>query len=107
MHKQKLQELEKNLSLMEEELEKLKERRLEVYAFEIRSRLKEGDICPVCGHRLEHIEFEGKGEDIASLIKRQEELERAINGLRSELFERQAKFSLLENKEKELQESLH
>ncbi len=107
IHKQKLQELEKNLSLMEEELEKLKERRLEVYAFEIRSSLKEGDICPVCGHRLEHIEFEEKGEDIASLIKRQEELERAINGLRSELFERQAKFSLLENKEKELQESLH
>ncbi|MEM4869926.1 MAG: hypothetical protein QW081_06020, partial [Desulfurococcaceae archaeon] len=35
-----------------EELEKLKERRLELYAFEIRSRLKEGDICPVCIYQI-------------------------------------------------------
>ncbi len=106
IHKRKLQELERNLISIEEELEKLKERRFEVYTFEIRSRLKEGDICPVCGHRLEHLEVEEKEEDLTRLIQGQEELEEKAKALRSEVFGTQTKFSILEVREKELQESL-
>ncbi|WPM31747.1 AAA family ATPase [Hydrogenobacter sp. T-2] len=107
IYEKRLQELEKNLSSIEEQLEGLKERRIDVYAFEIRSRLTEGDVCPVCGHRVEHIELKEQGEDITSLIKRQEELEKTANSLRSELLENQAKVSILKTKEKELQEALY
>ncbi len=105
-HREKLQEMEASLRTVEERLGELSKRRFELYSFEIRAGLKEGDLCPVCGQRVGHLIVEEGQEDLHELLKEQEALESQREALRAELSRVQAYLSTLEGRERELEGAL-
>ncbi|MFN7065877.1 MAG: AAA family ATPase [Aquificaceae bacterium] len=84
---------------LEEELLSLEGRRAQSLALELRSYLKEGDICPVCGGRVGPLDILVHGEDWRHLIER---LER----VREELSKYQAKLESHQLGREELEKEL-
>jgi exonuclease SbcC len=102
LYQSRVLELEEGLRLLEIEREKLQEKRLDVYALEIRAGLREGDTCPVCGGTVGHLVSEKSEEDLQEILHRLKELEEERERLKKELSEAHANISFLERKEEEL-----
>ncbi|MCX8076818.1 MAG: hypothetical protein N3C57_07285 [Aquificaceae bacterium] len=94
------------LKNLESELELLETRRLEIYAVELRTNLKEGDVCPVCGGLIKggyHVE---EREDIQSLLSNLRQLQERIKSLRDELNRIETRIGIYSSKERECEEYL-
>ncbi len=122
--KERLEEIEKEISELESgirrleeevenvkrELEKgerrLKEASLKVYAHRIRSHLKEGDRCPVCGGKFRGGEVRGEEEDISHLESEIKKLQERYISLEKELSSLRAKRDSLKKEEEGLRSKL-
>ncbi|MCS6998287.1 MAG: AAA family ATPase [Aquificaceae bacterium] len=96
----------KGLEEIKGELSTLEEKKLELYAMEIRSSLRAGSPCPVCGGVVSEEEHAKREEDIRALTSRLYELREKREDLARELSAREAQFSMLEEREQKLIESL-
>ncbi|MFN3599344.1 MAG: AAA family ATPase [Aquificaceae bacterium] len=80
--------------------EELKKKELDFYAREIRERLEEGDICPVCGAKVKALEGERHAEDIKLLV---ESLRRKREELKEELLGYQARLKELKRRKEQIE----
>jgi len=102
----KLRDVEGVLKGLEEELFELENRRLEIYAMELRASLKEGDVCPVCGGVVGHVHEVSLKEDLQSLLNRLKELQDKKSYYERERASLEAQLNLLKEKERTLIEEL-
>ena len=102
----KLRDVEEVLKGLEEELFELENRRLEIYAMELRASLKEGDVCPVCGGVVGHVHEVSLKEDLQSLLNRLKELQDKKSYYERERASLEAQLNLLKEKERTLIEEL-
>ncbi len=102
----RLKDVEEILKRLEEELSELENRRLEIYAMELRASLKEGDVCPVCGGVVGHVHEVSLKEDLESLLNRLKELQDKKSYYERERASLEAQLNLLKEKERTLTEEL-
>lgn len=94
---QQIEQKREELRSLEEEL---KRKELDFYAREIRERLEEGDICPVCGAKVKALEGEKHAEDVKLLV---ESLRRKREELKEELLGYQARLKELKRRKEQIE----
>ena len=102
--------LSKELDVKMEELrkkeEELKEAGIRVHAHRIRSVLREGDRCPVCGGIFEGGEFEEEDTDLQSLSTRVEELRSEVLQIEKKLSSLEAEIAALKREKSSLESEI-
>ena len=97
-----LKDLERRRKELEEKERELERAGMEVHASHIRSLLKEGDRCPVCGGVFRGGEFEEAGADLEGLKRELESVRSKVLALERALASVEARISALEREREAL-----
>lgn len=102
----KIKDLEDEIRKRDKYLSQLESKRLEIYTHELKAKLKEGDICPVCGGKVSSLDTSMQKEDIEAILTQLRKAQEDKSRLERELSRHLANLESLFERERSLKEDL-